>query len=182
MTRTSFTQHQKILGYMISRKDEQQWFFAYDFMPPRMTLDYIYCVGYEATARFAELAGRYPEMIESLPSGKYKKRRIKWDEIDRWLPMLSKDLRYMFHRAGLTKDVKVATHENPPAPTEPDPVKTMEVQAIYRGRRYDKKFDVGATYRLVMQRLQIGQPVVVTSPEQMTYATMRDFQKDWKAI
>jgi hypothetical protein len=103
MARLTFTQHQKILGLMVACKGRKEWFRAYDFMPPRLPLDHIYCVGYEATARFAELAGKYPDMIESVTDGKYKKRRINWDTMDQWLSQLPKGLRYMFHRGGVTK-------------------------------------------------------------------------------
>lgn len=62
------------------------------------------------------------------------------------------------------------------------PKKVMEVQAVYRGTRYNKKYNVGATYKLVLQRLQMGQPVVITFPEEMSYRDIAAFQKDWRAL
>lgn len=62
------------------------------------------------------------------------------------------------------------------------PKKHMEVTAVYRGSRYNKKLDVGETYRLAIERLQVGHPVIITMPHGMTYKDIASFQKDWKAI
>lgn len=86
------TQQQKIVTLMC-RDRAARWFFPYDFMPPRLTMGNQCFVGYEAAARMAELRGDYPDMIETLPDGKYKKSRIRFAEIRKWFPLLSKDLR-----------------------------------------------------------------------------------------
>lgn len=62
------------------------------------------------------------------------------------------------------------------------PKKPMMVKAIYRGSKYERKFDVGKTYGLGIERLQVGCPVVITSPENINYKDIAAFQKDWKAL
>lgn len=188
-----FTQHQKILGLMISRRDKQEWFFAYDFMPPRLSLDYIYCVGYEATARFAELAGKYPDMIESQSAGKYKKRRILWDNMSVWLPQLPKDLRYMFHRTGTTKELRAPsepTRVNENLPSEPK--KAIRYSAIYKGRHTLNGQPIkGQQYEIAIGKLQMGKPVVVDCqldnkvPPLLFHSEYPDiaaFQKQWQIV
>jgi hypothetical protein len=189
-----FTQHQKILGLMIARKDKQEWFFAYDFMPPRLSLDYVYCVGYEATARFAELAGKYPEMIESQNAGKYKKRRILWDDMAKWLPLLPKDLRYMFHRTGTTKDIRTATEptkiSEPATPAEPK--RAVRYHALYKGRHDSEHQPVkGQQYEIAVGKLQMGQPVIIDCPldtkipptiYHQEYKDVASFQAQWQIV
>lgn len=118
-----FSQHQKILIRMCRLKGEQEWFRPYDFTPPRVPLNDVAFVGYEAGARFAELGKRYPDMIESVHDGKYKKRRIRWEAMDEWLWNIPKDLRFIFHRYGLTKGrerpQKYQAPSDDPAPEQP---------------------------------------------------------------
>lgn len=83
-------QHEKILHIMGSGRKSQAWYAPPDFMDP--ALDDLF-VGYEASARLSELASRYPDMFESTRFDKYLHRRIKWEEIDEWLPQLPKNLR-----------------------------------------------------------------------------------------
>lgn len=188
MRSKQFTQHQKIIGYMIARKDQQEWFYAYDFMPPRMTLDYVYCVGYEATARFAELAGKYPDMIESVSDGKYKKRRIRWDTMSQWLPQLDKDLRYMFHRARLTKDIsreneptKEQVYNDPEPRQAPEPPRTMKMTAVYKRKAMGQTdYEKDKEYELELERLAMGQPIKILKPIERTYSDIKSFKRDWR--
>src|SRR3990167_8608144 len=103
MRGSNLSQVQKIVSLMCKRKDSQEWFIPSDFMDPQ--LDYLF-VGYEASARFSELAKKYPDMVQSMPAGKYTKRRIRWETVDQWFSGLPKDLRHAFHRSGVTKEVK----------------------------------------------------------------------------
>lgn len=98
----NLTQHQKILMTMC-RANQKDWFLPADFMDPH--LDGLF-VGYEASARLSELATEYPDMIESQRDGKYIKRRLRMETMNTWLPLLAKDLRYIFHRNGLTAGYK----------------------------------------------------------------------------
>lgn len=100
-----YSQHQKILGYMIKvqRDTPEAWFLPHHFMQPEVGA---YFVGYEASARLSELAKEYPHLIESQRDGKYIKRRLKMDQLLPKLHLLSKDLRYVVHRAGLTAGIK----------------------------------------------------------------------------
>lgn len=106
MTQIELSQHQKILTLMLRAVPQDRWFFPYDFMPPRLTFDNPYCVGYEAGARLSELGNDFPEIIESQRDGKYIKRRVKFDQLIPNLHKLPKDLRYVVHRAGLTANVQ----------------------------------------------------------------------------
>lgn len=189
MRSKQFTQHQKIIGYIIARKDQQEWFYAYDFMPPRMTLDYIYCVGYEATARFAELAGKYPDMIESVSDGKYKKRRIRWDTMPAWLPQLDKDLRYMFHRAKLTKDIsrekptKDQVYNDPEPRKAPEPPRTMKLRGMYKKKKMGVQDPEKDTeYDIEIERMVMGQPIKMVKPVERSYSDIKHFKTEWRII
>lgn len=188
MTRTSysnFTQHQKILMLMC-RFIDKKWWFAKDFQLPEQGELF---VGYEATARLAEMGKLYPEMIESQHEGKFVKRRLRVEDVGLWLPDLPKDLRYVVHKSGL----KAAPSEPNIEPPQVEPEQTMEVSAIFKGRpdNFSRivKLTVGQTYSIKIGRLQIGQPVKVTlpignnvAPLHQIYHDIKAFQKDWKAV
>lgn len=101
--RTKLTQQEKIVTLMIKRKNTQEWFIPPDFMA--QSLGDLF-VGYEASARFSELAKQNPYMIESKHDGKYTKRRIRWEAMADWLYLLPKDLRHLFHKYNLTKGIE----------------------------------------------------------------------------
>ena len=166
-----YSQHQKILTLMC-RFPDKKWWFPYDFMKQEQGDLF---VGYEASARLSELGSQYPEMIETQQAGKYKKRRLCFEGMDQWLPMLPKDLRYAIHRTGMSKHAPSAEQ------TIPEEVKTMTVSAVYKGRKHPR-IQIGATHDLVMEKLKIGSPVIITLPERMTYRDVKAFQKDWKAL
>lgn len=177
------TQHQKILIRMSRLKDEQEWFFPYDFMPPKLPLTHDLCVGYEASARLTELATDYPDMIESQPDGKYKKRRVRWETMAQWFPNLPKDLRYAMHRTGVTRGIQARPVEDTPKPPPPS---HMRLKAVYLGfDTEDAKGEIlhrGQTYDLALERLVIGKPVVLIEPVARRYADIKAFRRDWKAV
>lgn len=72
-------QKEKILALMISRKGNQEWFYAPDFMKPELGELF---VGYEASARMTDCAKDYPYMIEAKKVGKYRYIRFKFERID----------------------------------------------------------------------------------------------------
>lgn len=71
-------QHEKIIALMIRRYGQQTWFYPPDFQKPG--LEELF-VGYEASARFSELAKRYPEMLASKNEGKYIYRRFRFENL-----------------------------------------------------------------------------------------------------
>ena len=111
------TSHQKCVAIMAYNK-KQEWFQAKDIINLGAGDWY---VGYEATARMSELASKFPDMIESMSEGKYKKRRIRWETMSAWFEDLPKEYRQIFHKAGLTRDLR----RDPHATTEPEPIKEI---------------------------------------------------------
>lgn len=95
------------------------WHYPYDFMPPRLSMNDPCFVGYEATARMAELRKAHPEMIETMPDGKYKRSRIRKDTIAQWFPGLPKDLRQI-----VAKELDYYPH----IPKEEAPVASTEAE------------------------------------------------------
>lgn len=172
---SELTQHQKILTTMC-RNQDQEWWFPYDFMGD-MLGDLF--VGYEASARLSELAKDYPDMIASEQAGKYIKRRVRFETIEQWFPELPKDLRYVFHRAGLTKNIKQPTQAMEPS-LPPATGKGSKVIAIYKGRTYNTQgYQSGQQYELKIDRLKVGKPVRILTPFQRIYPTMEAFIKEW---
>ena len=79
---------------MLRRKFEQRWFYPHDFMKDDLGALF---VGYEASARFSEMARMFPKAIESIRDGKYFKRRLCWEIGDKKLYYIfSEDLRRHF--------------------------------------------------------------------------------------
>lgn len=168
------TQRQKILTIMC-RSAPNDWFFPYDFMDQNMGDLF---VGYEASARLSELASSYPEMVESEHAGKYIRRRLRLTELDGWFEVLPKDLRYVFHRAGLTANLK-----RPQRTFEPDVERRagIKLMASYKGRTYHKEgYQTGTEYELRISRLKVGKPVRILSPFQRIYPTAEAFGKEWE--
>lgn len=96
-----FTQHQKVLAIMCKQPDK--WFYPYEFMDDN--LGFLY-VGYKAPTRIAELDHDNPGMFLSQTKGKYVQRKLNMDKAHEWFYDLPKDLRYIFHRSGLSKNIK----------------------------------------------------------------------------
>lgn len=83
------TQQQKIVATMC-KNSQKEWWLPQDFMQPGE-----FFVGYEASARLSELQSENPEMFESVRSGKYMKRRIRFETGKEWYSEVSADLKLM---------------------------------------------------------------------------------------
>lgn len=82
---TDLTQQEKVFTLMCDGK----WHLPADFM--QSNLGELF-VGYEASARFSELAKLYPDAIESRPEGKYIQRRLRTERVNHWYHLLTRDL------------------------------------------------------------------------------------------
>lgn len=82
-------QSEKIITLMSGNRRRKWWF------PPHFMQDSLgdLFVGYEASARFSELARDYPDMFQSTKLDKYLYRRIRWEDMNGWLPTLPANLR-----------------------------------------------------------------------------------------
>lgn len=167
---SKFSQQQKILNLMVRNKDHE-WWLPSDFMKPELGDLF---VGYEASARLSELAKEYPEAIETRPMGKYKQRRLRLEDIDNWLPLLPKDLRYVIHRSGI--QVKMD------APVLEEPVRRLNYTA--RLKRKVGALRVDQTHEIEVDRLVIGEPVKVRieGMPAMEYEDIAAFQRDWSIV
>lgn len=83
-------QSEKIITLMCQNRD-RKWWFPPHFMEQSLPKELF--VGYEASARFSELARDYPTMFANNKLDKYLYRRIRWEAIDEWLPLLPANLR-----------------------------------------------------------------------------------------
>lgn len=88
------TQHQKIVAYMC-QNHTKEWWLASDFMKPEM--GHLF-VGYEATARIAELIGDNPDMFETKRDGRFRAFRIKFETGKDWYKGISPKLQLMIKR------------------------------------------------------------------------------------
>lgn len=94
----TYTQQEKVVAHMLNERARQEWFYPPDFMQGGMQL----FVGYEASARLSELATDYPQMVESRRRGKYIERRIRYDAVAEWWPLLPETLQGIFDRHGVS--------------------------------------------------------------------------------
>lgn len=88
------TQHQKIVATMC-KYPEKKWWLASDFMKPDMGDLF---VGYEATARLAELVGDYPDMFETERQGRFRAVRMQFETGKEWYKGISPKLQLMVKR------------------------------------------------------------------------------------
>ena len=88
-------QTEKIFALICFNRNNRNWWYPPHFMKPELGDLF---VGYEASARLSELASKYPEMVESQKRDKYMWRRIRWDKIDEWLPLLPENLQAIERR------------------------------------------------------------------------------------
>lgn len=198
----NYTQHQKILTLMCKFPDKQ-WWLASDFQLPEQGELF---VGYEATARLTELSKRYPEMIESVPHGKFIKRRVRFETIKSWLPTLPKELRYIFHRTGHTAELNKtlgSAHDAPATGSqaagaddiivEPEkPKRYTKYRATYLGhdlQGIDLEKPRGVTFDIAIEKLTMGQPIEVLvkkaqgrKPLECRYKDVKTFRKYWKVL
>lgn len=91
---TKLTQHQKIVAYMCQHPDKQ-WWLASDFMQDGMGE---FFVGYEATARLAELVGDNPDMFDTERQGRFRAVRMKFETGKEWYTQISPKLQLMVKR------------------------------------------------------------------------------------
>lgn len=171
------TSHQKCVAIMAHNK-KQEWFFAKDIINLG-TGDWY--VGYEASARMSELAKKFPDMIESMNEGKYTKRRIRWETMDLWFEDLPKEYRQIFHKAGLTRELRRNPHET----SEPEPVKDImmknSVSAMFIGHDPFGLFRRGQTYTLEYGTLDFSKPLLIKVGNQfLGYKDYKTFTKTWK--
>lgn len=91
---TKLTQHQKIVAHMCKHSDKK-WWLASDFMKPDMGELF---VGYEATARLAELVGENPDMFDTERQGRFRAVRVKFETGKEWYSNISPKLQLMVKR------------------------------------------------------------------------------------
>lgn len=93
------TQAEKLFEVMCKGTAEGKiWFTPQDFM--RNDLGDMF-VGYEASARFSELASDYPVFIESERQGKYVARRLRIENIVPFFDDLSLDYQDIIYKYNL---------------------------------------------------------------------------------
>lgn len=88
------TQHQKIVALMC-KHHTKQWWLASDFMKPELGDLF---VGYEATARLAELIGDNPDMFETERQGRFRAVRVRFETGKEWYKGISPKLQLMVKR------------------------------------------------------------------------------------
>ena len=97
------TQQAKILFTMINNP-KTTWWYPQDFMKPDLGDLF---VGYEASARLSELAKDYPEMIDSKRDGKYKVRRLRFENSENFKHLLPETLRWILPKTQQQKDFNI---------------------------------------------------------------------------
>jgi len=71
---------------------DKRFWLASDFMKPELGELF---VGYEATARLAELVSDYPDMFETERQGRFRAVRIKFEDGKQWYSTISPKLQLM---------------------------------------------------------------------------------------
>lgn len=177
------TSHQKIVAIMANNRDKD-WFYPKDIINIG---EGAYYVGYEATARMSELAKKFPDMIETMSDGKYKKRRIRWETMSEWFEDLPTMYRHIIHKTGRTHGV---IRKDPHSSTdEPEPaIEFTEFQAKYVGHTTNLaspsvKIEMGKIYTIKMTKLEFAKPILVKVVElgyrKFVYTNLIQFKKDW---
>ena len=95
---------------MVRRYGEQEWFYPYDFMPPRLGMGDECFVGYEATARLSEIHRGSFKLTEAVRDGKYKKHRLILDNVRAHLHEIPEDMRIPLIRELEAKDLMKIEH------------------------------------------------------------------------
>lgn len=88
------TQHQKIVAQMC-KHHTKEWWLASDFMKPELGELF---VGYEATARLAELIGENPDMFETKRIERFRAVRMRFETGKDWYKTISPKLQSMVKR------------------------------------------------------------------------------------
>lgn len=60
--------------------------------------------------------------------------------------------------------------------------KALTLRAELRRSQFGTRLLVGVVYTLTVRGLEVGKPVLVTSPEQLVYPDIASFQRSWKLI
>lgn len=85
------TQHQKIVAQMC-KHHTKEWWLASDFMKPEMGDLF---VGYEATARLAELIKENPDMFETKRVERFRAVRVRFETGKDWYKDINPKLQRM---------------------------------------------------------------------------------------
>lgn len=84
------TQNQRIVAAMCALPSKE-WWYATDFMQPRMQFDNAFYVGYEASSRMSKLSTKYHYMFEVAKDGKYRIMRFKYEDLAHIINQLDQD-------------------------------------------------------------------------------------------
>lgn len=174
--------HEKIVAIMANNKDKK-WWYVHEIINAGNATD-VWFIGYEGSARMAELNKKFPDMFETLDDGKFKKRRIRWEAMPEWFNDLPTSYRHIIHKTGRTHGVIRKDPHATKDDTE-EPPKTTEYSAVFKGRSLVAKLTPNKTYQIKISRLTLGQPVSVSffddenKSQFVTYARIDLFRKDW---
>jgi len=171
--------HEKIVAIMANNRD-REWWFVKDIINAGEGTDNWY-VGYEASARMAELAKKFPDMFETRDDGKYKKRRVRWEAMSEWFEELPTSYRHIIHKTGATHGtIRKDPHAVSTVSDQTDeetPMIDYVAEYIGRGSRIKKE-----TQNIKMSKLVMGQPITVTAKDntiKLIYMRLDQFRKDW---
>lgn len=85
---TTLTQVERIVVHILSHP-ERIWWFAGDFMQPRLSNEHPHYVGYEASARLTDALSMFnqpeAELFETKKDGKFRMVAINWREFENCL-------------------------------------------------------------------------------------------------
>ena len=175
-TNKKLNNHEKIVAIMANNRD-REWWFVKDIINAGEGTDNWY-VGYEASARMAELAKKFPDMFETRDDGKYKKRRVRWEAMSEWFEELPVSYRHIIHKTGATHGViRKDPHAVSDQTDEVIPMIDYVAEYIGRDSRIKKE-----TQNIKMSKLVMGQPITVTAKDntiKLTYMRLDQFRKDW---
>ena len=97
--------------------------------------------------------------------------REKWEEA----------LGYKLDAETRARHYQTVAEQKPPAHIEEElSAKTQTYKAEYIGRDYGGKFKTGEIYELTMQRMRVGEPIIVVAPQGQTFRDVQAFSKVWK--
>ena len=87
---TQFTQWERIIHQMFMHP-ERAWWYAGDFMPPRMELSDPHFVGYEASSRISEILERFNteqhQVFATEKDGRFRLIQVRWDNLPKSLEL-----------------------------------------------------------------------------------------------
>lgn len=86
----------KILNKMLSKEGNFRTWYAKDF---------VYLVGYEATARLSDLKKRYPKLFYEVKNGKFRGLKINWEQEEK-IKEIREDIKNAKIRGEIKKNDK----------------------------------------------------------------------------